>query len=275
MSTSKENTNKDSGIQKEWDEISCPICLDHPHNAVLLICTAHKNGCRSYICDTSHHHSNCLDRFKNLQLGGSNSSENSSEAEKMMCPLCRGNVTGWEVVKEARQYWNAKARSCSQESCAFSGNYKEIGEHARRVHPTSRSCDVDPRRQRAWRQMEQERDFGDLLSFVRTAMPGAVMLGDYALDNVDDGDELSDDVSASWWATMFLYHVLNGPFGPGNEPRVPPRTRRRRGSRYLWGESLLGLRQDEDANDDSYVSDDGVRRPRRRRRTLSREDEEQ
>lgn len=38
--------------------------MEQPHNAVLLICSSCKNGCRCYICNTSHRHSNCLDRFR-------------------------------------------------------------------------------------------------------------------------------------------------------------------------------------------------------------------
>ena len=40
-------------VQKEWDEALCYICIDHPHNVVLLLCTSHSKGCRSYICDNT------------------------------------------------------------------------------------------------------------------------------------------------------------------------------------------------------------------------------
>jgi hypothetical protein len=60
-------------LHKELDEASCPICMDHPHNAVLLLCSSHDKGCRSYICDTSYRHSNCLDRFKKLRANTSSS----------------------------------------------------------------------------------------------------------------------------------------------------------------------------------------------------------
>ncbi|VAH18591.1 unnamed protein product [Triticum turgidum subsp. durum] len=55
-----------TALHMEWDRISCPICMEQPHNAVLLICSSYKNGCRSYICNTSHRHSNCLDRFREM-----------------------------------------------------------------------------------------------------------------------------------------------------------------------------------------------------------------
>ncbi|KAG5225576.1 hypothetical protein OIU76_026637 [Salix suchowensis] len=49
---------------KEWEEARCPVCMEHPHNAVLLICSSHDKGCRPYMCDTSYRHSNCLDQFR-------------------------------------------------------------------------------------------------------------------------------------------------------------------------------------------------------------------
>ncbi|XP_065849658.1 uncharacterized protein [Euphorbia lathyris] len=49
---------------KEWEDARCPVCMEHPHNAVLLICSSHDKGCRPYMCDTSYRHSNCLDQFR-------------------------------------------------------------------------------------------------------------------------------------------------------------------------------------------------------------------
>uniref|UniRef100_A0A7N0UPJ9 Uncharacterized protein n=2 Tax=Kalanchoe fedtschenkoi TaxID=63787 RepID=A0A7N0UPJ9_KALFE len=60
----------------EWDDIVCPICMEHPHNAIILRCSSYKKGCRSYICDTSYLHSNCLDRFVE-QSGGPKSRHSS------------------------------------------------------------------------------------------------------------------------------------------------------------------------------------------------------
>lgn len=49
---------------KDWEEARCPVCMEHPHNAVLLICSSHEKGCRPFMCDTSYRHSNCLDQFR-------------------------------------------------------------------------------------------------------------------------------------------------------------------------------------------------------------------
>uniref|UniRef100_A0ACD5U8W8 Uncharacterized protein n=2 Tax=Avena sativa TaxID=4498 RepID=A0ACD5U8W8_AVESA len=69
MTSKKSNRSTVSScnaLHMEWDRISCPICMEQPHNAVLLICSSYKNGCRCYICNTSHRHSNCLDRFREM-----------------------------------------------------------------------------------------------------------------------------------------------------------------------------------------------------------------
>ncbi|PIN22755.1 hypothetical protein CDL12_04516 [Handroanthus impetiginosus] len=376
MASRKRSISNDadmSALYKEWDEASCPICMDHPHNAVLLICSSHYKGCRSYICDTSYRHSNCLDRFKKLKEenadslsttsllpGSHNNSTNTSsgnldlmtssfftrddenhtsipsgsvasglrsthdasldieeqertlwgrldhgetgvknpdEGSNLRCPLCRGRVLGWKVVEEARNYLNLKSRSCSRESCSFLGNYMELRRHARRVHPTIRPADVDPSRQRAWRRFEDQREYNDIVSAIRSAMPGAVVVGDYV---VEGGDRLLGERDSSsgsgegarWLSTLVLFQMI-GSLDPRAElrsgrSRMLPRHRRAGGTfsrrRYLWGENLLGLQNDEDDNEDdeqdinplSDHGEDGSPNPRRRRRlTRAQSDEDQ
>lgn len=344
-----------NALHKEWDEISCPICMDHPHNAVLVLCSSHEKGCRSFICDTSYRHSNCLDRFKKLvsesnmstnspprlipasdiineaneihqliepnaieyvELAGGpqdsedntnttndNNTSSSSSNSCLKCPLCRGSVAGWEVVEEVRQYLNLKSRSCSQESCSFSGNYRELRRHARRAHPTARPSDVDPTRERAWRRLEHQREYGDIVSAIRSAMPGAVVFGDYAIENGDNnnrtaGENRDRDIveggnNGHWWTAFFLFQMIGSMESPsvdrrgGGRPRISTRHRRRR---LLWGESLLGLQDDDDDSDDDNEdafrldlvnNNDEDRHPsestrrRRRRLTRYRSDEDQ
>ncbi|PSS14066.1 Cell wall integrity transcriptional regulator like [Actinidia chinensis var. chinensis] len=377
-----------AAVHKEWDEALCPICMDHPHNSVLLLCSSHDKGCRSYICDTSYRHSNCLDRFKKLRednrncpplpgsprnqqstadwdsgsrattdsieahghnnnqsdnvasvglpggsgetgiqdadghlevplegiLGASDSEtlwgrpdleDNNVEASlesklNLRCPLCRGTVLGWKVLEEARNYLNLKPRSCSHESCSFLGNYRELRRHARSVHPTVRPADIDPSRQRAWQRLEHQREYADIVSAIRAAMPGAIVFGDYIIENGDrvpgERERASSDVNGPLWTTFFLFQMI-GSMDPDNEPRARSRIRagHRRSSgaisrrRFLWGENLLGLQDDnddddeEEDNDESFVNllnatgeDDGSPVPRRRRRlTRSRSDEDQ
>lgn len=363
MADNKENTSKNPdtiGLQKQWDEVLCPICMDHPHNAVVLICTSYEKGCRSYICDTSYRHSNCLDQFRKLRMSSSDSPSgststilenvdsgrsrlgspytlesasfpgalgtrtdiethggysfndrtttglvedldntgdrqaqdrylasqveanvsfdesgggNAPEDNCLKCPLCRGVVLGWMIVKEARQYLDQKLRSCSRESCLYSGNYQELRIHARRIHPTTRPAEVDPSRQRAWRHLEHQQEYSDILSAIRSALPGSVVFGDYV---INDGENLSGDRNAPWWPTLLLLHMISGPIGSSFDERRSSsragRARRRSSTRrYLWGENLLGLQED-----DGWNSDDNILISRRRRRIMrSRWDEEQ
>ncbi|KAL2472310.1 Protein of unknown function (DUF1644) [Abeliophyllum distichum] len=109
-----------------WDDVICPICLDFPHNGVLLQCSSYEKGCRPFVCDTDHLHSNCLDRFKQAS-GMLSESQSPSSTEntnflnlvsdiKPACPLCRGEVTGWVVVDNARTYLDEKKRCCEEEN---------------------------------------------------------------------------------------------------------------------------------------------------------------
>lgn len=365
----EENTSKDGEMdanKKELDDARCPICMEHPHNAVLILCSSHDQGCRSYMCDTSYRHSNCLDQYRkprencrnnasqsvetlglrslqnfyedtrlggpgrrpliarswrsqsgeiqetqnrrvthslyalhsnrrqdglsrdNAAVEGETESQESSPGHgneidvaanggvELKCPLCRGAVHGWKVIEDARHYLNLKVRSCARESCSFSGTYEELRKHARSVHPTTRPTDVDPSRQNAWRQLERQRDYGDVLSTIRSAMPSAVVIGDYVIDS-EDGMHLDRDserdalgTPGPWWTTFFLFHMI-GPMSSLEDARGLPA--RWRGSRRqhlssgmhtnhpnLWGEDITGSQEADD------VSGNGATGRRRRRR---------
>ncbi|KAK1351243.1 Cytosolic carboxypeptidase [Heracleum sosnowskyi] len=373
MASRKRSLSNDvdsNALHKEWDEASCPICMDHPHNAVLLLCSSYSKGCRSYICDTSYRHSNCLDRFKKLKAqednntsppellprdphrdtrnntsdstsvrvhnlipnnaiasedisgrsvesrsnvasthfgrpggdvegGGSDLSGrivpaeindgNFSEARSnLRCPLCRGDVLGWQVVDEARKYLNSKSRSCSRETCSFSGSYGELRRHARRIHPSARPSDIDPVREQAWRHLEHQREYGDIVSAIRTAMPGAVVFGDYVIENGERapgarerGSGERGERDGPWWTTFFLFQMLGtmdhaADRRSGRSRGSTTRFRRSNGTgrRYLWGRNLLGAHNDDDDDDDndsdvnilSDTNEDASPIPRRRRR---------
>ncbi|KAJ0008382.1 hypothetical protein Pint_30058 [Pistacia integerrima] len=179
---------------REWEEVRCPICLEHPHNAVLLHCSSSKKGCQPYMCNTSYRHSNCLDQFlktsastpsteirQDIPSAGLNSSGTAEEASlsvqsrhdvrllqpKLGCPLCRGEIYGYSVVEAARQFMNSKVRSCSCENCDFSGSYSELRKHARSDHPSTRPTEVDPERQHDWRRLEDIRGFRDFLTIMQ------------------------------------------------------------------------------------------------------------
>lgn len=200
---SKETQLKPVEFEKEWEEARCSVCMEHPHNAVLLSCSSRQKGCRPYMCDTSYRHSNCLDQFikstpdTSLSVNHMPNTAFHNGAQsltlfrgrklltKLVCPLCRGEIDGWEVIEPARRFMNSKQRSCSMETCNFSGNYSVLREHARLEHPTVRPSEVDPGRQRDWTRLERERDFEDVLSAYQ----------------LPSGDLLSEDI---------LLHELRG-----------------------------------------------------------------
>ncbi|XP_077224261.1 uncharacterized protein LOC143857702 [Tasmannia lanceolata] len=208
--------------KKDWEDGICSVCMDFPHNAVLLLCSSHDKGCRPYICATSYRYSNCLNQFikaytkvispphepsqvrdgmwhesrENLgfRLDRSWVGEKSGSLEPP-CPLCRGQVKGWTVVEGAREYLNAKKRSCIQDECSFVGTYKQLRKHVPAQHPRARPHKVDPILEQKWRRLEREREHDDVMSTIRSSMPGAIVLGDYVIErstnnnSIDMGDE--------------------------------------------------------------------------------------
>lgn len=250
---------------KEWEEARCPVCMEHPHNALLLLCASKDKGCRPYMCDTSYRHSNCFDQFRKafaeqppaapiiqdspvssditsevttsvLHHGSEVLSEHTGPCEnqeqpKLSCPLCRGLINGWIVEEPARKFLNAKVRTCAQENCVFSGTYAELRKHARHEHPLARPSEVDPERQREWRRMERQRDLGDVLSTFQSAF----------------GEERGEDGPLSFsegslLTVYFLIRVFPPGSGTGSRWSVPSRFRgvSRSRRRTLWGESYDG-----------------------------------
>ncbi|KAL1366274.1 hypothetical protein AAHE18_03G346400 [Arachis hypogaea] len=195
--------------KKELEDVTCSVCMEYPHNAVLLLCSSHDKGCRAYMCGTSFRHSNCLDQYKKAytkvlssengqQLGqgsintpvviqDSNSPLETSEVTELACPLCRGQVKGWTVVEPVRDYFNGKKRNCMQDDCSFLGTYKELRKHVRAEHPLARPRAVDPAHERKWRWLEWEREREDVISTVTSTMPGAVVFGDYVIEGRQNG----------------------------------------------------------------------------------------
>ncbi|KAL2517428.1 Protein of unknown function (DUF1644) [Abeliophyllum distichum] len=205
------------------DDIICPICLDFPHNGVLLQCTSHGKGCQPFVCDTDHLHSNCLDRFKqaNEMLSGSQppgSAENlrfldSGSNSKPACPLCRGEVTGWVVVDKARIHLDEKKRCCEEEKCSFIGTYLELKKHAQVEHPHACPSKIDPARQLDWENFQQSSEIIDVLTTIHSEVPRGVVLGDYVIEYGDDnsGDEFDDfpGDEGNWWTSCILYQVFD------------------------------------------------------------------
>ncbi|XP_065020696.1 uncharacterized protein LOC135645831 isoform X1 [Musa acuminata AAA Group] len=186
--------------KKDWKGATCPVCMEFPHNAVLLLCSSHDKGCRPYMCATSYRYSNCLEQFKKANAKMTSTLDNrihyspawkKSEVRELVCPLCRGQVKGWTAVEPAREYLNKKRRSCMQDNCSFIGNYKELRKHVRTDHPCAKPHAVDPTLEQKWRNLEYQTERADVISTIRSSMPRAVILGDYVIE-MGDSDPDSD-----------------------------------------------------------------------------------
>ncbi|CAK7347052.1 unnamed protein product [Dovyalis caffra] len=195
--------HSDASEKKDWEGATCSVCLERPHNAVLLLCSSYGKGCRPYMCATSRRFSNCLEQYKKAYtkvtptegVQQENSSmDNSSfslhaepayekvEVPELLCPLCRGQVKGWTVVELARKHLNAKKRSCMQDKCSFFGTYKQLRKHVKAKHPLARPRAVDPVLEEKWNKLECERERNDVISTIMSSTPGALVLGDYVIE---------------------------------------------------------------------------------------------
>ncbi|KAK6934922.1 Protein of unknown function DUF1644 [Dillenia turbinata] len=183
-------------LNTNWEDVRCPICLEFPHNSVLLQCSSYEKGCRPFVCDTGHLQSNCLERFKSsfgMSVGSKSPSTSeitrvvnplstkSEDSCKPTCPLCRGDVTGWVIVDDARIHLDKKHRCCEEERCAFKGTFMELQKHAQIEHPHACPSKVDPARQLDWENFQQSSEIIDVLSTIHSEVPRGVVLGDYMM----------------------------------------------------------------------------------------------
>lgn len=239
----------------KWEDVTCPICLSFPHNCVLLQCSAYNKGCRPFVCDTGHLHSNCLDRFQaaNGMSPGSkspvtsdttsipNSTVKEEDTSKPLCPLCRGDVTGWVVVNEARAKLDEKKRCCEEEKCTFSGTYLELREHAEVEHPHACPSKIDPARQLDWENFQQSSEIIDVLSTIHSEVPHGVVLGDYVIEYGmnDSGDEYEDfpGDDGNWWTSCILYQVFDNLRNSRNRRRQRISAARRESRRLSYDTS--------------------------------------
>ncbi|XP_040968806.1 uncharacterized protein [Gossypium hirsutum] len=167
---------------RDWEDATCSVCMECPHNAVLLLCSSHDKGCRPYMCGTSFRYSNCLDQYKKFhtKVVPFNHEE-------------RGQVKGWTVVEPAREYLNAKKRNCMQDDCTFVGTFKELRKHMKADHPCAQPREADPTIEQKCRRLEREREQEDVISTIRSTMPGAMVFGDYVIERNHHGFETDEE----------------------------------------------------------------------------------
>lgn len=145
--------------RKNYVKATCSVCMEFPHNAVLLLCSSHDKGCRPYLCGTNYLHSNCFDLFSMACSKVSDMSTHASivrplsdipQISELACPLCRGQVKGWTVVEPARKYLNNKKRNCIQDECSFIGTYEELEKHVKSEHPQAKPREVEPKNEQQY-----------------------------------------------------------------------------------------------------------------------------
>ncbi|KAL1814795.1 hypothetical protein ACET3Z_017369 [Daucus carota] len=203
--------------KKDWEDATCSVCMEYPHNAVLLLCSSYDKGCRAYMCGTSCRYSNCLNQYKkaywkvstphqNQALHGATADSSSlvsppvsswpmeecGEVGELACPLCRGQVKGWTVLEAAREYLNGKKRTCMEDKCSYVGTYKELKKHVKLQHPTARPREVDPAHEQKWKRLEREREREDVISTITSSMPGSMVFGDYVIERSPFGFDISE-----------------------------------------------------------------------------------
>ncbi|KAI3446956.1 hypothetical protein Pfo_003621 [Paulownia fortunei] len=81
------NPLEDDKNIKQWEDARCPVCMEHPHNAILLICSSHEKGCRPFMCDTSYRHSNCFDQFRKSFAEASAEVQRPEDVPNLTSPL--------------------------------------------------------------------------------------------------------------------------------------------------------------------------------------------
>ncbi|XP_062187210.1 uncharacterized protein LOC133890718 isoform X2 [Phragmites australis] len=164
-----------------------------------------------------------------------------SSAE-VKCPLCRGSVSGWTPAGEVRQYLDKKLRTCSHDSCKFVGTYEQLREHARTAHLLTKPAHVDHSRKRSWDRLEREQEIGDVISAIRSQIPGALIVGDYVIetrDTMSPGIDSGDESSEEWWS--LVRDQVESPDSRLGSPRLWPNETL--GSPSIWPDERHGLQR--------------------------------
>ncbi|KAJ4905964.1 hypothetical protein Rs2_09676 [Raphanus sativus] len=194
ISKEKPHKKKKKSLKgKAWKGVTCPVCLEFPHHSVLLLCSSYYKGCRPYMCATGNRFSNCLEQYKKAYA----KEEKSGKPAELLCPLCRGQVKGWTVVKDARKYLNSRKRGCMNDSCLFSGSYRQLKKHVKEVHPRAKPRAIDPVMEEKWKKLEVERERSDVISTLMSSTPGAMVFGDYVIEPYNgESDSYDDDLES-------------------------------------------------------------------------------
>ncbi|KAL0682777.1 hypothetical protein Bca4012_049625 [Brassica carinata] len=141
--------------------------------------------------------------------------------ENVICSVCmecpHNAVKGWTIVQPARDFLNLKQRICMQGNCVFAGSFRELRKHMKTDHPCAKPREVDPDVELNWRRLEIEQDRADVISTIRSMMPGATVFGDYVIEtNNPNGSESCSEkgrdhhagFGRNLWSVIIMMHGL-------------------------------------------------------------------
>lgn len=293
-----ENPLEDDKNIKQWEDARCPVCMEHPHNAILLICSSHENGCRPFMCDTSYRHSNCFDQFRKSFGDASAGVLRGEDAHNLTSPLLSATTISETAVSDLEGEGNLEgSMSILAEPsenpvkpklvcplCRGQINGWTVIESARHfMNAKSRSC--------ASETCDFSGMYKDLRKHARLVHP-LVRPADADPERQNNwrrlerqrdlGDLLSTLQSSigeertgestltvdegGWLTVFFLVRFIR----PGNSSTRSSTSRARaqvrRSLRRLWGETYDGEADSRDDNNESSDSGQGVHRRYVRRR---------
>jgi hypothetical protein len=162
-----------------------------------------------------------------------------------------------------------------QDDCSFLGTYKELRKHMKAEHPSAQPREVDPVLEQKWRSLQRENERDDVLSTIRSTMPGSMVFGDYVIEGNNHHGFHSDedsgglevnglDRSAGFDSDLMNFIILFHAFGHsgGDELRRQLRNRHSDGGgdiviRHTSPVGGLNIPDQEFDQDDENADDDG------------------
>ncbi|EOA12084.1 hypothetical protein CARUB_v10007899mg [Capsella rubella] len=193
-------------VHSEWEDVMCVICMEPPHNAVLLRCSSYSKGCRPYMCDTNLYHSNCFNQF-------SRNNRHHSNVKTLSCPLCRGEVYGTVYSTSGRRFMNAKPRPCSVDKCKFSGTYSKLDKHFITAHMYPNTPNVDPLRQWTPEQIHRSAQYMEQMS--QTEIPYRLQVVQNQFPYIHHPSMIQRNVNGTVQSLLYSRQETNH-FGLGN-----------------------------------------------------------
>lgn len=290
---------------REWEGARCPVCMEHPHNAILLMCASHAKGCRPFMCDTSYRHSNCFDQFRKSFENVSPTTSQPEEAPTNLesAPVISSEaptVADWLVERREEGSTSVPVESCDDPLkpklvcplCRGDVDGWIVVESARRfMNAKTRSCaceacdfsgtypdlrkharQIHPLARPADADPERQRNWSRLEQQRDLGDLLSTLQTTFREERGEDNNTAGFD-EGGWLTVFFLVRILR----PGSSSRSSSwsgasRARgqvtiRRRPSRRHWGETYDW---DTDARDEDNETSDGDSGQRQHRDTAQR-----